>query len=451
LTHALFGTDGMRGRAGEEPLTATTLERLGQVLAAQLCTGSVLIGHDGRESGETLVAALAAGLSHGGIHVDILGLATTPCIAYLTMAGEYAAGIVVSASHNPAPDNGVKLLGATGAKLDGATEQTLEGHLQNDMNFPPAETPGEQRRVKGLVGDYIAWLRNDAFPELDFGGAKVALDCAHGAASQIGSRILKAFGAEAVILHDKPDGRNINDQAGALYPEKLAGFAQEHQCALGISLDGDADRGILVDGDGRVLDGDAILAGMALALAEQKGLKTVVATVMSNLALEQTLHAVGIHLLRTPVGDRHVAAAMKKHDYSLGGEKSGHILFGKEHGFRGDGIYTLLRIADILWRSGARGPAFASAAKKFAADYEDLPQELRNLPATKRVPLEELPCLQEALQSADALLAGRGRTVVRFSGTELKLRLMVEAMDQDLVTKALDILEIGAQQDGILA
>ncbi len=451
MTQALFGTDGMRGRAGEEPLTATTLECLGQVLAAQLCTGSVLIGHDGRESGETLVAALAAGLSHGGIHVDILGLATTPCIAYLTMAGDYAAGIVVSASHNPASDNGVKLLGATGAKLDSATEQTLERHLQNNESLPPAGTPGEQRRVKGLVGDYIAWLRNEAFPELDFGGAKVALDCAHGAASQIGSRVLKAFGAVPVILHDKPDGCNINHQAGALYPEKLAAFAQVQRCALGISLDGDADRGILVDGDGRILDGDAILTGMGLALAEQKGLKTVVATVMSNLALEQALQGAGLCLLRTPVGDRHVAAAMKEHGHTLGGEKSGHILFGEEHGFRGDGIYTLLRIADTLWRSGARGPAFASAAKKFAADYEDLPQELRNLPATRRVPLEELPHLQDSIRSADALLANQGRTVVRFSGTELKLRLMAEAVDQELVTKALDLLEAGAQQDGVLA
>jgi len=449
LSQRLFGTDGMRGRAGEEPLTAGTLHRLGLCLASRLKKGVVLLGHDGRESGESLVTSLASGLTAGGLDVDIVGLASTPCTAYLTMAGEYCGGVMVSASHNPADDNGVKLLGATGRKLEAEVESEVEALLVSDQELEEATQKGEQRRSKQLVGEYVSWLRNEAFPELDFGGAKILVDCANGAASQVTPRLLRAFGAEPVLIHDKPNGRNINDGCGALYPEVAAAAIQAEGCALGVSLDGDADRSILVDSQGRVLDGDAILAGLAPHLENET--QTVVATVMSNLALENLVSSLGMTFLRTPVGDRNVAKEMRDNGHILGGEKSGHMLFGPEHGFRGDGLYTFLKVAECLWKQGARGPSFETMFKKFAEGYRDLPQELRNLAATRRDSLENLPNLAKEVELVDEWLAGKGRSVVRFSGTELKLRLMVEAENQDLVGESLNRLQAAAQKDGILA
>jgi len=449
MSQRLFGTDGMRGRAGEEPLTARTLHRLGLCLGLRLRQGAVLLGHDGRESGESLVASLASGLTAGGLDVDIVGLASTPCTAYLTMAGEYCAGVMVSASHNPADDNGVKLLGANGGKLEDEIEAQVENLLVSDKELVEADKKGEQRRNKQLVGEYVSWLRNEAFPELDFGGAKILVDCANGAASQVAPRLLRAFGAEPVLIHDKPNGRNINDGCGALYPEVAAKEIRAESCALGVSLDGDADRSILVDSQGRVLDGDTILAGLAPHLENET--RTVVATVMSNLALENLVSSLGMTFLRTPVGDRYVAKEMRAHGHVLGGEKSGHLLFGPEHGFRGDGLYTFLKVAECLWKQGARGSSFNTAFKNFAATYQDLPQELRNLPATRRDALENLPNLAEEVKQVKNWLGKKGRTVVRFSGTELKLRLMVEAETKDLVEQALNRLQAAAQKDDVLA
>lgn len=454
-SHHLFGTDGIRGKAGHYPLVPDLLERLGLVLAAQIHLDlpaemedhpRVVIGHDGRESGETLVAAVAAGLTAGGVHVDVLGLAPTPCVAYLTFSGPYQAGVVVSASHNPAEDNGVKLLGRNGAKLGKSVEQELEARLTAEEELPRAAEPGETRRTKNLLSDYIAWLRNEAFPNLDLGGRRILVDCANGAASKLAPRVLHAFGAETVTIHDKPDGLNINDGCGALHPEVAGAAVVAHDCHLGLSLDGDADRGILVDRKGRILDGDAILAGLGVAMQERGELasETVVATVMSNLALERCLHEVGATLLRAQVGDKYVAAAMREGGFNLGGEKSGHILFGEDHGFRGDGMYTLLRVLESLARDGAEPDTFA-------ADYADLPQRLVNLPVQRRCPLEELQNLHQACGELEQELGDRGRIVVRFSGTELRLRLMVEALEEQLVEESLARLEAAVQLDDILA
>ena len=446
MTRKLFGTDGIRGKAGQEPLTPATLERFGFALAQQLGGGSLVIGHDGRESGETLVAALAMGLSHGGVTVDVVGLTTTPCVAYLTAAGEYLAGIMVSASHNPAPDNGIKLLDADGGKLCDEREIAIEKVFSELEDISSVENRGEVRRANNLLGDYVGWLRTEAFPDLDLHGNNILVDCANGGASQLATRVLHAFGGEAVCIHDKPDGRNINEGCGALHPEVAAEALADSSCQIGLSLDGDADRGMLVARGNRVLDGDFILAGLGACLGEIDALpgKTVVATVMSNLALENYLAERGLKLDRTQVGDRYVAAEMKKGGYLLGGEKSGHILFGDEHGYRGDGLYTLLKILNTLSRAGKK-------VEDFAAGYEDMPQTLLNLDATRRVPMDELPLLTEACQQVDQDLAGRGRTVVRFSGTELKLRLMVEAKTQDLVDSSLERLRSAAEADGVLA
>lgn len=447
MTRQLFGTDGIRGRAGQEPLTAPTLDAFGFALASQLpAGGSIMIGHDGRESGETLVAALAEGLSRGGISVDVVGLAPTPSVAYLTMAGDYSAGIMVSASHNPASDNGVKLLGADGAKLNDEREAAVEAAFFAETQPEPAATPGKVRRAKNLLADYIGWLREEAFPDLNLSGRRILIDCANGAVSQIAGRVLHAFGADAVLIHDKPDGRNINDHCGATYPEIAAAATAAESCWIGLSVDGDGDRAMLADGKGRLLDGDAILAGLGELMHERDALagNTVVSTVMSNLALELWLQERGVTLRRTKVGDRYVAEDMRHGDYQLGGEKSGHMLFGTEHGFRGDGIYTLLKICDEL-RHARRNP------EEFAGGYADLPQRLLNLDAVRRAPLEELPALSAACQAVDAQLAGEGRTVVRFSGTELKLRLMVEARSEEQVEEALAQLRQAAEQDEILA
>lgn len=454
MTSTLFGTDGIRGKAGQEPLTTPTMERLGRVLAERLLAGqgasdsssTALIGHDGRESGEILAAALAQGLNAGGVSVDVLGLTTTPCTAYLTCAGDYAAGIMVSASHNPASDNGIKLLGADGHKLGDTHEADLEAALLEGPQLDAVETPGVTRRSKGLLADYVGWLRSEAFPDLDLRGQRILVDCANGGASQLAGRVIKAFGGEPHLIHDRPDGRNINEGCGALYPQRVALEMAAQKCTLGLSLDGDGDRGMLADGTGRVLDGDAILAGIGklLAAAGELPANTVVATVMSNLALERFLEAAGVKLVRTQVGDRHVASAMRQHGYHLGGEKSGHILYGPEHGFRGDGLYTLLKVAATLQAAGG-------APTDFAAGYQDLPQELLNLPATRRVPLEELPQLSAAMAALEQELGEGGRIVVRFSGTELKLRLMVEAESEERVAESIAKLRQAATADGILA
>jgi len=454
MSKTLFGTDGIRGVAGEYPLVPELLEKLGRVLALRIlgdmpddseAKPRVLIGHDGRESGETLAAAVAAGLTHGGVPVDVVGLTTTPCLAYLTFADCYQAGVMISASHNPAKDNGIKLFGRQGNKLADAVEKELETALETIGPPPEGVTPAEIRRTKNLVADYISWLRTEAFPDLELHGRRILVDCANGAASELAPRVLKTFGAEVVTIHDKPDGHNINQGCGALHPEVAAASVQELGCEVGLSLDGDADRSILCDGNGRILDGDAVLAGLGCAMQDAGELpgNTVVATVMSNLALERRLKEHGAHLLRAQVGDRYVAEGMREGGFRLGGEKSGHILFGEDHGFRGDGLYTLLRMMEILV------PKEQTAAD-FAAGYEDLPQKLVNYEVAKRVPLEELPHLSAACTEAESSLGDDGRIVVRFSGTELCLRLMVEAIEESLVDATLAKLEAAAREDGIL-
>ena len=448
MTAALFGTDGIRGKAGEEPLTPPTLKRLGRILARRLAGRSdarVLLGHDGRESGETLAAAVVQGLGQGGVHADVLGLAPTPAVAYLTRAGDYALGVVISASHNPAEDNGIKLLASDGAKLDDDAEREIEEALLSAQELPDVGVPGETRRAKGLLGDYVVWLRNEAFPELDLSGWRVAIDCANGAYSRLGPRAVHAFGAEVVAMNDKPDGHNINRDCGALHPEHMARATVENRCHIGLSVDGDGDRGMLADSTGRLLDGDALLAGHGRHLAERGVLPgdTVVATVMSNLALERYLHAAGVRLERVPVGDRNVAAAMRAGGFRLGGEKSGHLLFGEDHDYRGDGLYTLLRTLAALQQAGCY-------SWQFAEGYRDLPQKLVNLPVLARRPLEELPELSAGVRRMAEELGDRGRIVVRFSGTELRLRLMAEADSEALVDHVLDQLAAAARRDGIL-
>lgn len=446
MSDRLFGTDGIRGRAGEGPLRPEFLRRLGAVLGVRLASAAaprVAIGHDGRASGPEIVAALCDGLNAAGCSADALGLCTTPSLAFVTATGDYGAGVMVSASHNPAQDNGVKLFGTEGSKLADATELELEEALRGAPP-PTASARGATAEAHGALDAYVAWLRF-AFAELDLSGRRVLVDCAHGGASELAPRVLAAFGARVTPIHDQPDGSNINDGCGALHPETAAAEARARDCEIGVSLDGDADRGLLVDGKGRILDGDALLAGLgAHVLARgELALNTVVATVMSNLALERWIEERGGTLLRAQVGDRFVAEAMRAGGYTLGGEKSGHLLFGADHGWRGDGLYTLLRVLRAQQRDGR-------APDDFAREYQDWPQLLVNLRVSKRVPLEQLPALQAEVAALDEELRGSGRTVVRFSGTELKLRLMVEARDQRTVDASIQRLDAAARVDGIV-
>jgi len=447
VSERLFGTDGIRGRAGQWPLVADFLEHLGRVLGARVAAAGgerAVLGHDGRASGPGIVEALDRGLAASGIHADEAGLCTTPALAYLAASGPYHAGVMVSASHNPAEDNGIKIFGADGAKLPDSAEAALEADLRAAPP-PPAARSGARRPRHDLLDGYADWLLR-AFAGLDLRGRRILVDCAHGGASELAPRVLAALGAGVVALHDRPDGTNINRDCGALHPEPAARAAAAAGCDLGVSLDGDADRGIVVDGTGRILDGDALLAGLASHLQRHGELPraTVVATVMSNLALEAWLAQCGVSLLRTQVGDRFVAEAMRAGGYGLGGEKSGHLLFGADHGWRGDGLYTLLRVLRALARDGQEAAAFA-------AGYRDYPQRLVNLKVHRRVPLEQLTALAAETAALERELAGTGRSVVRFSGTELRLRLMVEAADPALVESALRRLAAAARRDGILA
>lgn len=447
----LFGTDGIRGKPGTEPLTPETLERLGRILADRIAglgdgRPTFVLGHDGRESGESLAASLSEGLVRGGVQVDILGLAPTPVVAYLTGAGGYAGGAVVSASHNPAEDNGIKLLGRDGSKLADEDEAALEADLVSGRELANAKQPGEMRRAKNKVADYVIWLRNDAFPELDLSGWTVVMDCANGAYSELGPRVLRAFGAHAEALNHKPDGHNINADCGSLHPENAIQAVRATEADVGLVVDGDGDRGLLIDSAGRLLDGDALLAGLGEQLARRNLLpkNALVATVMSNMGLERYLADCGVEVRRVAVGDRNVVAAMRQEGLALGGEKSGHLLFGEEHGYRGDGVYTFLKTAEAMRVAGI-------GSQEFAAEFHEFPQKLVGLRVHRRAPLAELPHLSAAVREVDASLGDQGRSVVRFSGTELVLRLMVEAQDAETIEAALDRLERAAREDGLLS
>ncbi len=444
MSERLFGTDGIRGRAGEGPLVPEFLRRIGHALGERVGhSARVVIGHDGRASGPGIVHALAEGLAAAGCLAEEIGLCTTPSLAFVAGSGPYLAGVMVSASHNPAEDNGVKLFGPDGAKLPDAAELELEQALRRTSPDLPAGRGAIEAHPEALDG-YRRWLR-EHFADLDLRGRRILADCANGGASRLAREVLTSFGAEAICINDAPDGGNINQGCGALHPEQAARAAVARACELGVCLDGDADRGLLVDGDGRVLDGDTLLAGLGAHAMARNELPqhAVVATVMSNLALENWLAARGARLIRTQVGDRFVAEAMRAGRYGLGGEKSGHLLFGADHGWRGDGLYTLLRVLRALQRDNA-------VAGDFAREYADWPQRLVNLRVTRRVPLEELPQLAAAVRALEQKLDGSGRTVVRFSGTELKLRLMVEAQHDADVESALALLEGAARADGIV-
>lgn len=446
----LFGTDGIRGTANEFPITPELAMQVGRAIARTLAAQEpgkhkVIIGKDTRVSGQMLESALIAGLMSEGASVLLAGVLPTPAVAHLTQTLSCDAGIMLTASHNPFQDNGIKIFGPNGFKLGDELEATIESLIADGSLREPAEGAqvGEVLRVDDAAAQYVEFAKN-AIGAMSLQGMKVVVDCANGAGFEVGPRIFQELGAEVIAVGVEPDGRNINKECGSLHPELAAAKVRESGADLGVCLDGDADRLALIDAAGAVVDGDCLLCLSALALKRQGQLygDTLVATVMSNLGLKEALAKNGIALETTAVGDRNVLERMREKGFNLGGENSGHVIFAR-HATTGDGIMGALQ---ILKEMNATGKSVA----ELADCMEIFPQKLVNLYVVDKPPLEEIAGLNPLIATAEDAMGESGRVLVRYSGTEKKIRVMVEARDQavmedwcgqlvDLVTK-----EIGA-------
>lgn len=429
MSERLFGTDGIRGVANEYPITPEVALRLGRAIARVLIAQrdgrhKVVIGKDTRISGYMLETALTSGLVSEGATVLLTGPIPTPAVAYLTKSMACDAGIMLTASHNPFTDNGIKIFGPDGYKLSDAMEAEVEELLRDKALAGPAPGAkmGKAMRVDDAVGRYIEFAKR-AVGAGSLEGMKVVVDCANGAGYHIGPMIFEELGAEVIKLGDKPDGRNINEKCGALHPEHAAEAVKTYWADVGICFDGDADRVIFCDADGNVISGDRVLCLCAKALHRSGGLRggAMVATVMSNLGLRDALGKDGIALEMTGVGDRQVLERMRAKGYALGGENSGHIIFA-DHATTGDGIMSALKVLQVMKEKGATLAELADCMTEY-------PQELLSLPVTEKPPVESVPALQEAIAKAEAVFNGQGRTLVRYSGTEKKIRILVECSD----------------------
>lgn len=424
MSKQLFGTDGIRGVAGEFPLDARTAHAFGAALgawAAKHPSPEVLIGMDTRESGRWLAEQVAGGLGRCGVQVRFAGLLTTPGVAYLTRTGPFVAGVMISASHNPYQDNGIKVFDHSGYKLP----DEEEGRMERDI-FALLETGIEERRAElavdgSLAAAYIDYLTSSFPSAMD--GLKMVVDCAHGASAHIAPELFRRLGGDVVAHGCAPDGRNINLNCGALHVDGLREIVLRERAGVGIAYDGDADRAILVAASGKIIDGDSILllCGRALKADGRLANDTVVATVMSNLGLERALASSGIRMLRTPVGDKYVLEEMLRTGSALGGEQSGHVIF-REYATTGDGLLTSLCVLEVMRRSGLDLDALTE-------DLEIYPQRLVNVRVRQRRPLAELAAVGDEIRAAEEAFGPAGRVLVRFSGTEPLARVMVEGPD----------------------
>ncbi|KAA6461783.1 phosphoglucosamine mutase [Acidobacteria bacterium AB60] len=435
IERKLFGTDGIRGVAGEAPLNATTVFAtglaLGHSLSRMAAERRVLLGRDTRESSPWIGAMLAAGLRQAGAEVESAGVITTPAVAFLTRAHGFAAGVVISASHNPWRDNGIKLFGADGYKLPDAVELAMEDEILNHARLATAPDPGTLPPLQdnaALQADYIQFLL-DCVPDLTLKGLRIVADCANGAAAAVAPELFRRLGGEVTLLNISPDGRNINDHCGALHPQWVAHEVQQRSADVGVTFDGDADRCMLAGANGQVINGDAILL-MAARDLKQRGLLSgdvVVATTMSNMGLEAALKHSGIRMLRAPVGDRYVLERMQKEKAALGGEQSGHILF-PHLATTGDGLLTALVVLDLIARSG-------KTIAELTSDLKVFPQVIENVRVREKVPLESIPSVRARIRAAEEELDGSGRVVIRYSGTEALARVMIEAESEEAMRR----------------
>ena len=440
----LFGTDGIRGRANEYPITPEVALRLGRAVARCLnardkARHKVVIGKDTRVSGYMLETALTSGLVSEGARVLLTGPVPTPAVAHLTRSMACDAGIMLTASHNPYEDNGIKIFGPDGYKLPDELERRVEKIILDEEPATGSGRIGKAFRIDDAVGRYIEYAKNAA-GACNLKGKKVVVDCANGAGYFVGPLIFEELGAEVLKLGIDPDGRNINENCGALHFEGAAELTLAQSADLGVCLDGDADRLILVDEKGRKVSGDRMLCFCAKALREEGKLRrdTLVTTIMSNLGLRDSLAADGIAMETTGVGDRLVLERMKEGGYSLGGENSGHVIFA-DHSTTGDGIMSALMVLSIMQRTGR-------PLSELADCMEEYPQENRDLPVAEKKPLEEVPDLLAAVNEAESSLGEDGRVLVRYSGTESKLRVLVEAKDADAAKRHGDRIVETAQR-----
>lgn len=436
MSRKYFGTDGVRGRVGQPPITPDFVLRLGYAAGEVLvrrakARGSasksgdrpaVLIGKDTRISGYMLEASLEAGLSSAGVDVMLTGPLPTPAVAYLTRALRLQAGIVISASHNPYEDNGIKFFSADGTKLADEVEREIEAGLAHAMRCNESARLGKARRVEDAAGRYIEFCKSTFPSSLDLHGMKIVVDCAHGAAYHVAPHVLHELGADVEAIGVSPDGLNINDDMGATKPKALQEAVRRHQAELGIALDGDGDRLVMVDRDGKLYDGDQLLYVIAKERIANGGLAGVAGTLMSNLALENALAKLGIAFARSKVGDRYVLEMMHEKGWRLGGENSGHIICLDKH-TTGDGIVSALQVLGAL-RSRR------SSLPELTRELELFPQVLLNVRVKRGYDWQKRPAVVKAKRAAEKALGRHGRVLIRASGTEPVLRVMVEGRDE---------------------
>lgn len=430
----LFGTDGIRATANTFPMTPDVIMKVGQALGYLIRSNpprnrepKVVIGKDTRLSGYMVELALTSGLNSMGVHVKLIGPLPTPGIGFLTRDMRADAGIVISASHNPYYDNGIKIFGQDGYKISEEIENQIEDLVLNqDMNLLLSESTqlGRTKRIDDALGRYIVHIKNSFPLEYTLEGMRIVLDCANGASYKVAPAVFEELGAEVILLGNKPNGFNVNDKAGALYPEKMAEQVLQYRADLGVSLDGDADRVILADETGEIVNGDHILAICALHLKKKNKLtqNKIVATQMSNFGLDKLLNQHGIDVLRTAVGDKYVVEEMRQHGYVLGGEQSGHIIF-LDHTTTGDGCVAALNVLAVMKEQNKK-------LSELNQIMEDVPQVLVNVKVKNRKELETIPGYNDLVKEMEKQLKGQGRIFIRYSGTENVLRILVEGPDR---------------------
>jgi phosphoglucosamine mutase len=432
----LFGTDGIRGTVNKHPITPETVLRIGmataQILKDKHGRNMILIGKDTRLSGYMIESALTSGICSMGMNVTLVGPLPTPGIAFLTRTLRLDAGIVISASHNSFEDNGIKLFSAEGFKLPDTLEKKIEELIQDDglhRNRPRGAEIGKAYRLDDAGGRYIEYIKSTLPKGMTFEGMKIVVDCANGAAYKITPWLLRELGAEVISINDRPDGMNINVGCGSLHVEELQKAVKHHEAHIGIAHDGDADRAIFCDEKGKVIDGDQVMGLWAVEMKTKGILKknTVISTVMSNFGLEEYLKKNGIKLIRTKVGDRYVTEEMTRGGYNFGGEQSGHIIF-LDHNSTGDGPLTAVQVLHLVKKKGI-------PLSKLASEIKLYPQVLMNVDVEKKHDIKTIPQIQEAIKTAENKLSGKGRILVRPSGTEPKIRVMLEGRDLKLITK----------------
>ena len=433
----LFGTDGVRGKANIYPMNAETALKLGKAAATVFMNGKkrhkIVIGKDTRISCYMIENALTSGILSMGVDVLLVGPMPTPAISHLTKSFAADAGIVISASHNPAEDNGIKFFDSNGFKLSDETEKKIEKLAFSEIKVEhiTGELLGRAKRIDDSQGRYIEFAKN-SINNLSLKGLKIVLDCANGAAYKVSPLIFEELGAHVITINNKPNGLNINDECGALHPEQMKKFVIQYDADIGIALDGDADRVIMVDENANDVDGDQIMA-MCGSYMQKKGIlnkNTIAATIMSNIGLEIAMKEKGITLTRTLVGDRYVIEEMRKNSYNLGGEQSGHIIF-LDYTKTGDGTISALQVLRIMKETGKKLSELAKCMKK-------LPQVIVNVDVKKRIDFEIMPNVMEKIDKARKKLKDKGRVIVRYSGTQNMARVMVEGSDEKEIKKYVD-------------